>query len=209
MKSRVRKPSSYARKPASREPYATVLIVCEGEKTEPGYFRSLLRHYQLSSANIAVTPADGSDPLSIVAYAEARMEQYDRTYCVFDRDSFASFSAAVQKISQSRAGRNGNFIAATSIPCFELWLLLHFRYSAAPIVGAGGRSPGGVAEKELTCHIPAYKKGNKDTFAIIQPHHGTALSNARALRRHNVRTSSDNPDTRVHELIEYLRTLKK
>ena len=65
-----------------------VLIVCEGAKTEPAYFRRLREVYRLSSANIYVTPANGSDPDSVVAFAEEQLEKnYDRIYCVFDRDN--------------------------------------------------------------------------------------------------------------------------
>ena len=81
------------RRSPRREPYDRVLIVCEGEKTEPNYFRELCAHYRLSTANIEVTQGEGNDPVSVVRTAkrlqksETRQgERYDRIYCVFDRD---------------------------------------------------------------------------------------------------------------------------
>ena len=81
------------RRSPRREPYDRVLIVCEGEKTEPNYFRELCAHYRLSTANIEVTQGEGNDPVSVVQTAkrlqksETRQgERYDRIYCVFDRD---------------------------------------------------------------------------------------------------------------------------
>lgn len=62
MAPRHRKAADYARRAPAREPYDRVLIVCEGEKTEPQYFNGLRLAERLSSANIRVTPADGSDP---------------------------------------------------------------------------------------------------------------------------------------------------
>ncbi|MGL4448682.1 MAG: RloB family protein [Shewanella sp.] len=77
---------------AKREPYDRVLIVCEGSKTEPTYFNELKAHYGLSSANIAITPANGSDPMSVVNLAKQQQQKerkqgdkYDRVYCVFGR----------------------------------------------------------------------------------------------------------------------------
>ena len=70
MARRRRTAADYARRGPAREPYDLVLIVCEGTKTEPFYFDGLRVAERLSSANIKVTPAVGSDPMSIVQYAE-------------------------------------------------------------------------------------------------------------------------------------------
>jgi hypothetical protein len=200
--------SDYARRGPRREPYDLVLIVCEGEKTEPFYFHGLRAAEGLSSANIKVTPADGSDPVSIVRYAERFAADYDRVFCVFDRDGHVNFDDALQRIEQSRMGREGRLSAITSWPCFELWLLLHFRYSSAAIVAAGGRSAGEVALKELLAHMPAYKKGHKNTYNDLRPRRDTGMANARLLQRENLETGATNPSTRVHELIDYLLHLK-
>jgi len=75
-----RGPKSYLRRGPTREPYPTVVIVCEGKKTEPAYFEGLKIAYGLSNANIRVTPADGSDPMSVVAFAENELQNgYDRS----------------------------------------------------------------------------------------------------------------------------------
>jgi len=134
--------SQTKRRGPKREPYDRVLIVCEGEKTEPYYFNELKDHYRLSTANISVTPASGSDPLSIVhtaksikADATRQRNPYDRVYCVFDRDEHANFEAACQQMADARLD------SARSWPCFEVWLLLHFRYSREPFARSGRRSP--------------------------------------------------------------------
>lgn len=117
-----------------------MLIVCEGTRTEPAYFRGLRLIERLSNANIKITPAHGTDPLSIVQYAEQFADEYDCTYCVFDRDGHANYDEAVQRLEHSQLGRPGRLIAVPSWPCFEVWLLLHFRYSSAAIVRAGRKS---------------------------------------------------------------------
>ena len=88
------------RKGPKREPYDRVLILCEGSKTEPSYFRSLVDWYRLSTANVVIT-GSGSDPSSLVNKAKSlrdkekrRGDQYDAVYCVFDRDQHTHFNAA-------------------------------------------------------------------------------------------------------------------
>jgi hypothetical protein len=51
-KRKARRASELTRRKTRRESYAKVLIVCEGEKTEPLYFNDLKDHYGLNSANI-------------------------------------------------------------------------------------------------------------------------------------------------------------
>ena len=60
-----------ARRGPTREPYDRVLIVCEGERTEPLYLRELADHYRLSTANFKVV-GRGADPKTVVREA---MEQ--------------------------------------------------------------------------------------------------------------------------------------
>ena len=51
-KRKAREAESLRRQAAKRVPYDVVLIVCEGEKTEPYYFKGLRKHLRLSNANI-------------------------------------------------------------------------------------------------------------------------------------------------------------
>ena len=44
-KRKAKKLKDHQRKVAIREPYDRVLIVCEGEKTEPSYFMELREYY--------------------------------------------------------------------------------------------------------------------------------------------------------------------
>src|SRR5882757_9752287 len=96
-----RQAKTYARRGPQREPYDLVLIVCEGTKTEPNYLTGLRNAYRLSSANIKILPAGATDPMSIVAFTQSEMtrEQYDRAYCVFDRDGHQTYDGALQRIA--------------------------------------------------------------------------------------------------------------
>lgn len=198
----------FRRREALREPYDVVLIVCEGKKTEPEYFRGLQRTYRLSSANIKIVPGDrGNDPVSVVKFAIEEYRRangdFDRVYCVFDRNGHANYEGALALI-----GKESKFQAITSMPCFELWILLHFVYSTAPFTAAGGRSACDNVTKAVRDHMPEYDKALADVFDRLQPRLDTALAHGYRLTRHNRDAHSVNPATRVHELVKYLRELR-
>jgi hypothetical protein len=204
-----RNAKSYARREPVREEYDYVLIVCEGQKTEPFYLQDLRSFYRLSNANIEITPASGSDPMSIVRFAEDRAgEGYDRMFCVFDRNGHANYDQALRRVRDSALGQAGKLTAITSWPCFEFWLLLHYGYRSAAFEAAGGRSPCENAIRALLAHFPGYAKGHKTVFADLHDKMEAAIGHARRLANDNAQTGSTNPATLMHELVEYLRGLK-
>lgn len=202
-----RRPNSYARRGPQQEPYDMVLIVCEGMKSEPAYFRGLQAAYRLSSANIHVMSANGSDPMSIVKFAEVemkRMNEYDRAFCVFDRNGHTNYDAALDRIDSSPDGQTGKLQAITSWPCFEIWLLLHFRYSTAPFNCAGSESSCDRATRELLKFFPDYTKGRQTIFEDLAGQMSSAITHAKQLHAHNKNCRALNPSTRIHTLVEYL-----
>ena len=205
MARRTRDAESFRRRAPTREPYESVLIVCEGGKTEPNYFGSLRTLYRLSSANIRITPAVGTDPMSVVTFAEheAAQDDYDRIFCVFDRDEHATYNAALARITEL-----DKFVAIASWPCFEVWILLHYRYSSAPIERAGKLSACDRAIREIRNHFPGYTKGSKGVFGELQPLLDEAIRHAHQLCHDNEQTGSVNPATNVQELVEFLIRLK-
>ena len=87
-----------ARSGPNREPHDRVLIVCEGKRTEPLYFREIADRYRLSTANIKVI-GSGAGPRTVV---RADRKERDRVYCVFDRDEHATFQTACDEARASR-----------------------------------------------------------------------------------------------------------
>jgi hypothetical protein len=170
--------------------------------------RKLQKAYQLSSANIVVQSPPGTDPMTIVSYAQEKSDDYDRVFCVFDRNGHANFDQAVQVVTNSAAGRNRKWVAISSVPCFEIWVLLHFVYAAAPFVAAGGRSACDNVVRELRPHIPGYAKGDPAIYDRLEALTDQAIVHAQRLADHNAATGSLNPATRVHELVAYLRSLR-
>lgn len=218
-----RKPKQTARRAPTREPYDKVLIVCEGQKTEPNYFRDLIRWHDVSSVNVQVSGAGGAAPTSVVQHGIELYEQerrygepYDRVYCVFDRDSYhltsqgQVYQKAFQAIQDARP--SAVYFAANSIPCFEYWLLLHFVETNRGFAAQGNASVGKMVERELSKYWPSYEKGLKQPYQAlkkIRPDgEAAAIRNARRALRQVELTGEENPSTQVHQLVEYLTVIK-
>jgi RloB-like protein len=132
--SRARGANSFRRRRSLRAPYERVLIVCEGEKTEPNYFEEIRQKARLSNAHIqAIRSELGTDPANVVRAAEKsffdKHRGFERVYAVFDRDDHINYETAIQ-MAAAKNGKLRNdekraviFEAIVSVPCFELWLL--------------------------------------------------------------------------------------
>ena len=147
----------------------------------------------------------------IVMFAENEMatNEYDKAFCVFDRNGHTNYDAAMTRIANSPNGRTGKLKAITSWPCFEIWLLLHFRYSTAPFNRAGSESSCDRAIKELLTFLPQYTKGHQTIFDELASQMSSATTNAKRLHTHNRNCGSTNPSTRIHTLVEYLIKIKR
>lgn len=211
-----RSAKDYRRGKPERAPRELVLIVCEGEKTEKNYLRSLCNDLKMSGASVTITPSHrGSDPVSVVTYAIERHKAddsiYARVYCVFDRDTHANFADAIAIVGASALSRKGVLHTALSVPCFEYWVLLHFTRSSAPFVASRGRSPcDNVVETiKQQPDIADYKKSMEDLYARLKPHTDRALANADHIEAQNLHSDSKNPSTDVHKLVRFLQDLAK
>jgi hypothetical protein len=178
-KRKERKAELLRRRRAIKEPYDVILIVCEGEKTEPNYFSELKKAFRLSNANVRIC-GRGADPLSVLDFA---IETFRREP-EFDR-------------------------VIPSIPCFEFWLLLHFIYTTRPFDAPPGDSICSRVIEELKKYLPAYQKGDQDIFNKIQDSLDNAITNASRVQQFHQTSGTDNPSTLVHSMVEYLRDLKK
>ena len=113
-----------SRRQGVREIKQSFLIVCEGEKTEPDYFKA----FRMTAATVkAVGQAMNtmtlvSKAISIREADQKRKRVYDQCWVVFDKDDFPAkdFNQAIQL-----AEKNG-FRVAYSNQAFEYWFLLHY-----------------------------------------------------------------------------------
>jgi len=210
----VAKPKSHRqlrRSGPKREPFDRVLIVCEGEKTEPNYLRELIEHHRLSTANVTITGESGSAPNTVVEYAIELFEKdpdYNAVFCVFDRDGHSSFDQAIQRTrAKSLIRRSGKlrigsarFEAIASIPCFEYWLLLHYEYTTAPLPRFADVEP---RLRAIAAHA-SYAKGNKGLFNATNALLSRAMVNADRANAAAAKAGTNNPTTQMPVLIRYL-----
>lgn len=190
------------------------LIVCEGTKTEPQYLAEILLEKRIPSQRIKVEPNDGNSPDRVVDHAHQLYEEdaklgdaYDKVFCVFDRDDHPTFLPALQR--ERDLARDGKpFVAITSTPCFEFWLLLHFGYSDAPFHAAGKKSVGDQAMAQLKKKpgFAKYGKGMKGVYVLLKDRTTDASTHAKSLRKSVGRDGqcNANPWTNVDELADLL-----
>ena len=210
---RPRPVGTFRRRAPVRAQYEVALVVCEGEKTEPQYLRGLRKAFDLNPANVKIVSADGNDPVSVVREAIEKYRsnpgEFDRVFCVFDRNGHANYQEALNLVANSPLARSGVLLAISSVPCFEIWILLHYTYSSAPVTASGGRSACENVLAALRPHLPEYEKAFGGAFEKLAPMLDTAITHADRLALHNRDTGSDNPATKVQELVKYLRSLKR
>ncbi len=217
---RQRQKADLARRRGQRRAYDRILIVCEGSKTEPLYFKEICSACRLPTANIVVRPSElGTAPIQVVQYARQLFEHgdrhrsivsraFERVYAVFDRDDHASFHAAL-RLAESLDGNLRNdekkaptFRAIASIPSFELWLLLHFEDVLAPLHRD-------EVMQRLKQHLPGYDKGAGRSFEATESRLDEAARRARQLAARCVADNDSEPYTGIGELVELLMNLRR
>lgn len=208
-----------ARKQGRRASYDRILIVSEGSKTEPHYFGEIRSHYKLHTANVQVQPsALGTQPLQVVEFAERlfldgdaskgiQPRAFEQVYAVFDRDDHPTYHAALAKAAalhtklRNDLGVHVKFEAIATVPCFELWLLLHFEEVTASLHRT-------EVHHRLRQHLPNYTKGQVGHFAATRAQLDVATQRAAHLAGQHVAHDGSQPYTDIHRLVNLLVALK-
>ena len=205
----------YRREQARRRARRRVLIVSEG-KTELDYLRELIDHLGVNQALVDMRVGKPHHPEGVLRSAEARLakfspDEYSRAFCVFDRDQHQSFQATVQKIRDG-SGPLEIVRAIPSAPCFEYWLLLHFKKTARPYPVSEDVSSCREVEKDLIGHMSEYPRemaGAKNWRQILSGLEAARKRSGEILRQAESGPPGNSPYTRMHELVDYLESLKK
>jgi len=216
---KIRQRAHLARKQNQRASYDRVLIVSEGSKTEPLYFKEIKNTYRLRTANVEVHPcALGTEPIQVVRYAEQLFEKgvphkrvrakgFEKVFAVFDRDDHQSYFDAL-KIAESLdrklrndANQHVSFRAIASVPCFELWLLLHFE----DVYHLLHRDE---ILRRLKQHMPSYSKGAGQSFAATKQCLNLAAQRAKNLNTLSSAFDDTMPSTAIVDLVTLLVELE-
>lgn len=196
---------SFQRKPPRLKPQPRTLILCEDSKSSLKYLTDAARELR-AHAQVEIAHCGYTDPKGIVTEAIKRKREFDIVYCVIDRDTHAGFDEAI-----TTALAYGITVIA-SYPCYEFWLLLHFKKSRAPYVGVGAVSAAQRVIRELRKQpdMAEYDKAlDAPLFARLRDRLPTAEHHASVTLAQAVADGEMNPSTRLHLLISALAILGK
>ena len=208
---------SISRRDAGRRPSKSILIVTEGQNTEPAYFKALAALWNVHPKLIQIEPGGEGIPTNLVKRAKeeirrlARLERagqlafnqlgrFDETWIVFDTEHAERQGRLDDGVA---AAREAGFHIAHSSPCFEFWLALHYSSNAPPmttcveairLLEQVGKLAAGRYSKE---------QGASESFLkALVPEVATAVRNARTLTKNqDGETFPANPSTTVQNLV--------
>lgn len=205
-KRKARTANELIRKASKKSEYESILIVCEGTKTEPNYFKELIDDLELNTANVQTVASPSTCPRQLVefALAESKNEEYDYVYCVFDKDNHTKYDEARQLMKNS-----SKLVTAHSVPCFEYWLILHFQATTTPFYGNASKSPGAEALTKLKQYLPQYQKGLHGTFSLLKNRLDKAVTRADEVNASALAANTDNPSTYVVDLVRELLKIRE
>lgn len=192
----------YNRKVKSRRWF---LIVCEGEKTEPNYFKSFPVDTKVIKLDIK---GEGKNTKSLVKKAielkdTAESDENDRFWCVFDRDRNPKNPNDVPNFNEAitLAIKNGIDVAYSN-DAFELWYLLHFHFYNTGI----SRQDYQNMLTKLLGH--EYQKNSQTIYEELKDKQQNAIKHAKRLLQEYDRPNpeTNNPSTTVHLLVEELNS---
>jgi hypothetical protein len=200
------------RKKAGRRETGSALLVCEGECTEPYYLKGLLHYLEINSASVEVLHGQTkSNAVAVVNRARERFEQVprDRVFALIDAEqadldkALKICKTPLQRGNQKKGIPEIRIEPIISTPCFEVWLLLHFRFCDQPFRVFRDVLP------ELQVHLPDYSKTDRKIFLRVGGAEGLqrALLNVHVLRKASAATGALSPSTNMDSLVNALQAI--
>ena len=216
------------RKQGTRDQIVRFLIVCEGKKTEPNYFRALIDDCksqnngakidrQRTKVSLVTKIGEGAVGTgNLVNKAKKLKDEYkrknqihfDRVWLVFDKDEFPDFNKAIEDAKKEKMN------CAWSNGAFELWFLLHFQNGFEGKCKDYVNKIESILKKKLKKTDFSYEKNDEDFYQILQEHgdEEQAIKRARKLREIRGKEknyATHNPRTEVDLLVDELRHPEK
>ena len=192
------------------------LIVTEGERTEPLYFKGIQKQIkdriggmvEVVEAPVIDIHGEGSATEKLVEITQRIVKEakiiYQNVWLVFDKDDFEDFDQAIKD------GVDRGYKTAWSNQSFEYWLYLHFYYSDSALHRDDWKRKLDDIFEQYHLGNGRYQKNYEDIYDIVNSFDGvnTAIKNAKrrmeAFKRGIDKPSEYNPGTMVYELVEEL-----
>jgi hypothetical protein len=183
------------------------LIVGEGLKTEPNYFRGLREEEVVTrSFRVVVKGSGGFAAKDAVkkAIVEKSREDYDFVYCVVDVEE--PNRRQIDLDEALRLAAKNKITVILSNPSFEVWFLAHFERTCKPFMTVDQVIE--ALNKHWQEHLHQdYRKNDEKVYARLADRTTTALAHAKAVREqdHGNRPVKDcNSATEVDRLVAFL-----
>ena len=220
---------SSGRKQGTRDQIVRFLIVCEGKKTEPNYFRALIDDCksqnngakidkQRTKVSLVTKIDEGAGGTGKLVektkklkeeYKHKQQIHFDRVWLVFDKDEFKDFNKAIEDAKKEKMN------CAWSNQAFELWYVLHFQ---CLVTGVDRKQYIEMIEDKVRKASKSkkfkYKKNDEGFYQILQEHGDEKQAVKRAQRLRGIRGeeknyAAHNPRTEVDLLVDELRHPEK
>jgi hypothetical protein len=193
-----RSPSTFDRSKPKYKPQPRVLVLCEDSKSSKVYLQDAAIYFR-AYADVEVAHCGRTDPQGIVAEAIARQHSFEEVYCVIDRDGHEKFNEAI-----ALASPHPKVTVRASHPCYEFWLLLHFRKTRKEYASVGKYSSCDVLARDLMKEegMHTYTKGDTEgLFDKLVDRLPVARIRAAQIWQEATADGGWNPTTTLHELI--------
>lgn len=193
------------------------LIVTEGERTEPLYFKGiqkLIKQKIGGTIDVVEIPiidiyGEGSSTGRLIERTERIVKEakiiYQNIWVVFDKDDFEDFDEAL------KIGENNGYNLAWSNQSFEYWLYMHFYYSDSALHRDDWNKKLDEIFAQYNLGDGTYRKNYEDIYSLVDSFNGvnTAIRNAKR-RMADFDEGKDlpseyDPGTKVHELVIELK----
>lgn len=196
--------NSFRRSSPRFRPQPTVLVICEDAKSNRQYLEEAAIAFRVR-IQVEITNCRYTDPLGIVTTAISSQRNYDRVFCVIDRDRHKNFDEALVAAKFSEKIR-----VLPSYPCFEFWYLLHFDKVTKPYTEEGKNSPADclIADLRKCEGMGDYEKGSrKSLFEQLALKLPSARVRSAQVLAEALDVGNFNPSTCLHELFDFFEEL--
>lgn len=195
-----------SRKAPDKDPATIMIVVTEGEKTEPRYLKMFKiihvpPHIEKSTFNLRIITGIGV-PKTVVDRAVQELEDLQGSFsgedssvwAMFDRDEHPEFKEVKDK------ARSKGVHLAVSNPCFEIWGIYHYQ-------DWQGHIERDQCQKKLEQLCLSYNRNSSKIFKdldAIKNKYRDAIKNAEKSLNSREREGDPegNPSTSVHFLIK-------
>ena len=189
----------------------TILIVCEGEKTERYYLDGLKREETVSEAfAITVVPGKGGSRSQIIERAinqKAQRKGMDVFLCVLDTESLETMQAKADLAAARQEAARNDITLYLSNPAFEVWFLAHFRRTSRSFRNCDAVIVELDREWSAAFRQP-YNKSDDGAYQRLEERTQAAIANAKDVVEIDHREKADivnrNSRTDFYQLVERL-----